>query len=396
VNTSPLKSTIGAAAVTAAAMYFLDPASGPRRRAMLRDRVTSAFGTASQQTGVAARDLAHRAHGATARARGVLAPDEVSDDVLVERVRAALGRAVSHPAAIEVSASQGRIALAGPVLAHEHGRLMRAVRAVRGVAEIDDRLDLHEHADHISALQGGRPLPKQSPRLDENWAPALRWLATAGGGALVLWGASRRGALGLTTAAVGSALALRGTSNTPLKRLAGMQGRRGIDIRKTLHVNAPLDAVFETLSNYENFPAFMRNVRRVSMHDDGRSHWVVAGPAGFSVEWDAETTVYRPNEALGWRTVRGATVAHAGLIRCEREGNGTRLDIRMTYNPPAGALGHAVAKLFGADAKTELDEDLARLKTFLETGTEPHDAAARSMYGRSRSQRAQGESAPPW
>jgi uncharacterized membrane protein len=352
---------------------------------MVWDRVTSTFGTASHQTGVAARDLSHRAHGVTARARAAITSDEVDDEVLVERVRAALGHAVSHPAAIEVSASQGRIVLAGPVLAHEHDRLIRAVRAIRGVEEIKDRLDVHEQAGQISALQGGRPLPKQVPRLDENWPPALRWLATAGGGALVLWGASQRGLLGLTTAAAGSALALRAASNMPFKRLAGAQGRRGIDIHKTIHVNAPVEVVFETLSNYANFPAFMRNVRRVSMHADGRSHWVVAGPAGFSVEWDAETSVCRPNELLGWRTVRSATVAHAGLIRFEREGTGTRLDIRMTYSPPAGALGHAVAKLFGADAKTELDEDLMRLKIFLETGIEPHDAAAHVTYGRSRS-----------
>jgi uncharacterized membrane protein len=184
--------------------------------------------------------------------------------------------------------------------------------------------------------------------------------------------------LGLAAAAAGGVLAARGSSNAPLARLVGAQGRRGIDIRKTLRVEAPIERVFETLSNYENFPAFMRNIRRVTLHPDGRSHWVVAGPAGFSVEWDAETSVYRPNEVLGWRTVRGATVEHAGLIRLEREGAGTQLDIRMTYNPPAGALGHIVAKLFGADAKTELDEDLLRLKTFLETGTAPRDAAARS------------------
>ncbi|MGH8626155.1 MAG: hypothetical protein ACREYC_13115 [Gammaproteobacteria bacterium] len=47
----------------------------------------------------------------------------------------------------------------------------------------------------------------------------------------------------------------------------------------------------------------------------------------------------------------------------------------MSYNPPAGALGHVVAKIFGADPKTVLDEDLLRMKTFLETGKAAHDAA---------------------
>lgn len=48
----------------------------------------------------------------------------------------------------------------------------------------------------------------------------------------------------------------------------------------------------------------------------------------------------------------------------------------MSYNPPAGAIGHVVASLFGADPKSEMDADLARMKTLIETGIRPHDAAA--------------------
>ena len=40
----------------------------------------------------------------------------------------------------------------------------------------------------------------------------------------------------------------------------------------------------------------------------------------------------------------------------------------MTYNPPAGAIGHALAALFGADPKRTMDEDLARLKSLFEHG----------------------------
>lgn len=376
MNNSILKSIIGTAAVTGAALYLLDPVSGRRRRSLLRDQLIHALGTARHGIDVAGRDFAHRARGVAARAYGMLASREVSDEVLAERVRAAVGRAVSHPGAIDVSAKQGRVVLAGPILSRERRRLMRTLRAVRGVIAIEDKLDAHDHAGRISGLQGGRPRPNNAHVFTENWSPALRLLATIGGGALVLQGARQRGMLGLAAAAAGSALALRATTNLPLARLAGTQGRRAIDVRKTIHVRAPVEEVFAALSRYENFPAVMRNVRRVSVHPDGRSHWVVAGPAGVSVEWDAETTACRPNELLAWRTVRHATVEHAGVIRLQQEDSGTRLDMRMTYNPPAGVLGHVIAKLCGADAKTELDEDLMRLKSFLETGVEPHDAAA--------------------
>jgi uncharacterized membrane protein len=49
----------------------------------------------------------------------------------------------------------------------------------------------------------------------------------------------------------------------------------------------------------------------------------------------------------------------------------------MSYNPVAGALGHAVAALFSADPKSQMDQDLSRMKTMLETGIPSHDAAVK-------------------
>jgi hypothetical protein len=37
-----------------------------------------------------------------------------------------------------------------------------------------------------------------------------------------------------------------------------------------------------------------------------------------------------------------------------------------------------VASLFGADPKRLMDDDLARMKTLIETGNPPHDAAQSS------------------
>jgi uncharacterized membrane protein len=217
----------------------------------------------------------------------------------------------------------------------------------------------------------------------ENWSPAVRLAMGGAGGALAALGArqlfDRRGygLLGGCAVVAGSALLLRSVTNAPTRRRARGAARSGIEVHKTIHVRAPIERVFETLTHFETFPSFMRNVRSVRRDADGRSHWVVAGPAGASVEWDSELTVCQPNEVLAWRTVRDAPVEHAGIIHFERTGNGTRLDVRMTYSPPGGVLGHGLAKLFAADPKRELDEDLLRLKTFVETGTRPHDAAQR-------------------
>ena len=63
----------------------------------------------------------------------------------------------------------------------------------------------------------------------------------------------------------------------------------------------------------------------------------------------------------------------------------------MSYNPPAGALGHAVAELFGADPKHEMDDDLMRMKSFIETGGNPRRGAARSYDARRRGERKKKE-----
>ena len=99
------------------------------------------------------------------------------------------------------------------------------------------------------------------------------------------------------------------------------------------------------------------------------------------MEWDAEITRYEAAKLVAWKSVNGAAVRHAGIMRLDENADGsTRVQVQMSYNPPAGAAGHALAVLFGADPKRQMDEDLARLKTTIETGTPPHDAAVPAAH----------------
>jgi uncharacterized membrane protein len=171
--------------------------------------------------------------------------------------------------------------------------------------------------------------------MQENWSPAARLLVGGAGSVLVLYALRMRTPLALVAGAAGTAMLLRGAANKPLRRLAGMSGRRAVDIQKTINVDGPVEQVFATLDHYEHFPEFMTNVRDVRVREDGSSHWRVAGPGGISVEWEAVTTKREPNRVLAWRTAR-STVEHAGMIRFEPVNGGTRLDVKMSYNPPAG------------------------------------------------------------
>jgi uncharacterized membrane protein len=177
-------------------------------------------------------------------------------------------------------------------------------------------------------------------------------------------------------------LLARAAANMPYRRLVSAAAPHEIDIHRSLQVQASDTEVFQLLANFENFPQFMRNIRSVRMNPDGSSRWVAAGPAGSSVKWTSITTWMEPNKVLTWRTLPGSAIEHHGAIHLEplEDGRRTRVDIRMSYRPPAGALGHMVARLFGRDPRAELEQDMLRLKTFLETGKRPRDAAAQRTH----------------
>ena len=361
-------------------MYILDPQIGRRRRAVARDKMTRFGHKTADAIDVASRDLKNRVVGLAAETRGLFSKEEVSDEVLAQRVRETLGSMVSHPGSIEVKAENGRIILSGPILGAEVDGLLKRVSSVRGVRTVENRLEPHETGENVPGLQGQPAWRKggQIPDiLQSNWSPATRFIAGTAGGALVVAGARLLSFPGAALAALGAAIATRALTNMEFKRLTGIgAGRRAIEVQKIINVAAPVADVFSFWANYQNFPRFMSNVREVRQTGDKQSHWIVAGPAGAPIEWDAVVTNYVPNESIGWRTEPGSPIQHAGIVKFEPNRDGTtRLDIRMSYNPVAGALGHAIASIFGADPKSEMDADLIRMKTMIECGVPPHDAA---------------------
>lgn len=383
-----LLTLIAAAGVGATAMYVLDPARGRRRRHLLGDKLVHATRVAGDVIQTTRRDVANHARGVGALARRRLASDEGDDVVLTERVRAKLGRAVSHPSAIEVTVEQGRVTLRGPVLAHEADQLIAQVTGVRGVDEVEDRLERHEGPGHIAGLQGGAESPaSRFELLQENWTPTARLLTTVIGASLAgiaLRDSERRNPLAAVVELAGFALFVRGATNMPFGRLIGVgAGRRAVTVQKAINIAAPIDEVFARLTEWERWPEWMSHVREVTRSgvrgaEGERTHWVVDGPARTTVLWDAVTTRLVPPELIAWQTVDGASSAHGGRIRLvATDDELTSVDVHMTYKPIAGAAGHAVVALFGRDPKRQLDGDLARLKVTIETGRSSHDAAVR-------------------
>lgn len=130
-------------------------------------------------------------------------------------------------------------------------------------------------------------------------------------------------------------------------------------------VNAPVERVYQYWRNFENFPSIFSDVEKVVV-DGNRSRWVVSGPAGKSVEWDAEITEDVENERLSWRSVGDNQVNTSGVVRFDRGDAGTtKLTVALSYDPPAGKLGEIVAEIF-KDPDKQLEGALDEFKKVVE------------------------------
>jgi len=214
----------------------------------------------------------------------------------------------------------------------------------------------------------------EGANLGRSAARAGPQLTRLAGGALLAYGLLRRGRTGRVLRTAGLTLATAGLRPKLALQRTSPERRRVVDIQKALYVEAPTERVFAFWSHYDNFPLFMSNVRDVTDFGGNRSRWVVNGPGGVPVEWNAVLTAREENRLLAWRSEPGSMLENAGVIRFAREGNGTRIDFRFCYNPPAGRAGRAMTEFFGADPRARMNEDLERLKTLLESTvrSDPH------------------------
>ncbi|MGH9937003.1 MAG: BON domain-containing protein, partial [Blastocatellia bacterium] len=167
-------------------MYLFDPDRGARRRARLRDMATHTINKTGSAAGAASRDLTNRARGFAAQASSILRSENTDDDTLVARVRSKMGRAVSHPGAIEVSALDGLVKFSGDILAQEVDTLLSCARSAPGVRGLDNQLRIHSKPGDMPNLQGGRA--RRGARFElmqRNWSPTARLLTTLTGCALM-------------------------------------------------------------------------------------------------------------------------------------------------------------------------------------------------------------------
>jgi len=198
---------------------------------------------------------------------------------------------------------------------------------------------------------------------------AGRWASLIGGGALVLLGLRERSLRGALMAIAGGGLAYKAaTSQGGVQEALGMN--QAIKVEKTVTINKPAQELYRFWHDFENLPTFMRHLKSVKVMSDKRSHWVANAPLGASVEWGADIIEDRENEFISWASVEGADVDNSGFVRFKPApaDRGTEVKVVIEYNPPGGAIGAAIAKLFGEEPEQQIGDELSRFKMLMEAG----------------------------
>jgi len=146
----------------------------------------------------------------------------------------------------------------------------------------------------------------------------------------------------------------------------------GVRVERAATINRPIEEVYNFWRNFQNFPRFMRHVESVEILGERFSRWRAKGPAGMTVEWEAEMIEDR-DDWIAWRSMEGADVQNSGSVRFQRAPGvrGTEVRVQLEYYPPAGALGRGIAWLFGEEPAQQIADDLRRAKQLLETGEIP-------------------------
>ncbi len=358
----------GAAAAAIAATYFFDPERGRARRSAL---ATKAKRLGTEGGGVAlksARDSWHHLAGIARQVWFHLGRVEWPEDrVLVERIRARLGRIVSHPHKIHVVSDDGVVTLWGPASEAESRRLAHIAQTMPGVREVVNHLEIQEAGAEPAEPEAS---PFQHARQETllAWSPAQRLAAGMAGAAAAVYGWRRKDALGISISLLGAGLAATSTLKKNVHSLlAFSEDSPGFELEQTIRINAPVSDVYDFWANPENYPKAFSHISAIEKLGENLYRWTVAGPGGIPVHWEGTITRTVPNTLVEWKSLPGSTVGNLGFVRVDPNYDAsTRVLVRMFYRPPAGVLGRFIAEMFGVDPKKVLAQDLKRLKALFE------------------------------
>ncbi|NVM63518.1 putative membrane protein [Mucilaginibacter sp. SG538B] len=149
-----------------------------------------------------------------------------------------------------------------------------------------------------------------------------------------------------------------------------------VNIRSSFIVNKPRQKVYEFWRKLDNLPLFMKHLESVEVIDSKYSHWALKLPKNVAtISWHAEIVHDEPNEVIGWSSLSDSMINNAGKIRFQDtvDGQGTIVDVVISYQPPAGGVGAGIAKILNPVFKNMVDKDIQNFKQYMDINNDPDE-----------------------
>src|SRR5688572_16960819 len=209
-------------------------------------------------------------------------------------------------------------------------------------------------------------------RVAPNVGNIERVVTLAAGAALLgyAWRRRSRG-LGLTSAGL---IARGATGFCPAYAALGvdhsdtthaLSGAKGVHVRESITVNASPEELYTFWRQLEGLPSIMPHLEKVEQIDFKLSRWTAkAFGDQVPVTWTAEIINEVPFETIGWKTLPGEAIQHAGSVVFKRlpGTNSTDVRVHLQYSPPGGKAASWFAALTGQDPAKLTREGLEALK----------------------------------
>lgn len=212
-----------------------------------------------------------------------------------------------------------------------------------------------------------------------------RWISVGLGSLLSYIAVRRRGVLGALAGLTGAEFLYRGlTGFCPIYGALGIDTSghegsyynpaasvpygTGVRVEQSISVARPAYELYDFWRKLDTLPQFMSHVEEVTTLTDLRSRWRVRAPVGSRVTWEAEIINDVPGQLIGWRSLPGSAIHHAGSVHFDQRDGLTEVRVVLEYAPPARYVGASMARILGDDPQRAVSEDLRRFKAIVERG----------------------------
>jgi uncharacterized membrane protein len=211
-----------------------------------------------------------------------------------------------------------------------------------------------------------------------------RWMSLGTGSLLALVAVKRRGVIGAIAATIAAELIYRGaTGFCPVYAMIGIDTSsktgsrnpnasvpygRGVRVEQSIAVGRPARELYDYWRRLDTLPQFMQHIEEVTMLTSTRSRWRVRAPIGSRITWEAEIINDVPGQLIGWRSLPGSAIHHAGSVHFDQRDGLTEVRVVLEYAPPARYVGASVARILGEEPYKQIEDDLRRFKAIVERG----------------------------